>query len=361
MPKPSISVLQAAMLIVITIGLDNHVTLIPLLLRTANKDSWIAVLLAMPLCVLWSYLPYAIIKGSGNKPIVAWIRERAGPFVAIPAAAAFLFILFASSSITFKEMILWTKITYLPATPMLATSLALIALCAYSAYKGIKTIAITTGILLPFVWLLGYFVMFTNFQYKRYVLLFPSFTNPTSDIVNCMTFAASSFLQMFVIVFLQQHLRTKVKWRHLAILTLILVMLTIGPLTGSIASFGYEAPLTRYPAFEQWRLVKIGDYISHVDFLSIYQWLSGSYIFVALSLFMMTELVTSVAKVPKLPTILVLSLPMLVFVNLPQISDVDFMRLIDWHYRISLALIAAASLMLGAAALLTNKQRTEAS
>lgn len=361
MPKPSISILQAAMLITISIGLDNHVTIIPLLLRTANKDSWIAVLMAMPLCVLWSYLPYAIIKKSGNKPIVAWIRERAGPFVAFVAAAVFLGILFANASITFKEMILWTKITYLPATPMLATSLALIALCAFSAYKGIKTIAITTGILLPFVWLLGYFVMFTNFQYKRYELLFPSFTNSGWSIANCMMYAASSFAQMFIIVFLQQHLRTKIRWRHLAIMTLILAMLTVGPLTGAIAAFGYEAPLTRYPAFEQWRLVKIGDYISHVDFLSIYQWLSGTYILVALLLFMMTELVLSVAKVPKLPTILVLALPMFVFVNLPQISDVDFMKMIGWYYRASLVLIAGVSLLLGAAALLTSKQRTEAS
>lgn len=361
MTKPSISVLQAAMLIIITIGLDNHVTVIPLLLRAANKDSWIAVLLVLVPCALWTYLPYAIGKHTGQQPILAYLRQRAGAFASISAFAAFCVILLFNAGITFKEVILWTKVSYLPATPMLATSLTLIGLCVFSAYKGIKTIAITTGVLLPFVWLLGYFVMTANFQYKRYGLLFPSFTNSVSNFMDCIVYIASSFMQIFVIVLMQHHLRGKLRWRHLVIVVLLIAMLTIGPLIGAIAAFGFESALMRYPAFEQWRLVKIGDYISHVDFLSIYQWLSGAYILISLMLYLMAEIVGTVAKVPRTATILVMALVLLVFVNMPQIGDIEFIDLISWYYRGSFFLIAALSLALCAVAFRSSKRKAGAS
>ncbi len=360
MIKPSLSVLQISMLIIITIGLDNHVTVIPLLLRAANKDSWIGVLIALIPCALWTYLPYAIGKRSGQQPVLAFLKQRVGAFASISAFAVFFVILLCNAGITFKEVILWTKITYLPATPMLATSLTLIGLCVFSAYKGIKTIAITTGVLLPFVWLFGYFVMTANFQYKRYGLLLPSFTNSVSDFMDCILYAASSFMQMFVVVLLQHHLRDKLRWRHLVIVILLIAMLTIGPLIGSIAAFGLESALMRYPAFEQWRLVRIGDYISHVDFLSIYQWMSGAYILISLMLYLMAEIVRTVMNVPKMATILVMALVLLVFVNMPQIGDIEFIDFISWYYRGSFFLIAAFSIALFAASFKSSKRKAGA-
>lgn len=42
--------------------------------------------------------------------------------------------------------------------------------------------------------------------------------------------------------------------------------------------------------YEQWRLVKLGNYIEHVDFLSVFQWLAGASIRISLSQFLLTDL-----------------------------------------------------------------------
>ncbi|HER2209582.1 TPA: GerAB/ArcD/ProY family transporter, partial [Streptococcus pyogenes] len=62
---------------------------------------------------------------------------------------------------------------YLTETPVLVTSIALMSLCAYAAYKGIRSLAFTAGLILPLVVLLGFYVAIVNTQYKDYSRLLP--------------------------------------------------------------------------------------------------------------------------------------------------------------------------------------------
>jgi spore germination protein KB len=72
----------------------------------------------------------------------------------------------------------------------------------------------------------------------------------------------------------------------------MLVVLTLGPLIGAITEFGsVEAEKMRNPAYEQWRLLSIG-HVTRLDFLSIFQWLSGSFVRISLSLFIAGKLFT---------------------------------------------------------------------
>lgn len=334
------------MVLIMAIGLDNHVTIIPLLLHTANKDSWISVVLAIPLCLLWTLLPYWIAQKTRQTNILSWLRTHAHPALALLLLLPFLLFFLANAFITLKEVIVWTKISYLPETPVLVTSLFLLALCAYTAFKGIRSIAICAGVLLPVVWALGYFVMSANFEMKRYALLFPLFTNRFSSISSCMMYAAGSFIEIFVLVLMQHHITNKFKWYHFMILVLIISGLTIGPLTGSIASFGYKSAQIRYPTFEQWRLVRIGDYISHLDFLSIYQWLSGAYIRISLMLYLFTDSMQVKSVRSRLIAIGIGTAVLLLLVTVPFINDMLYLRIVRWYYIGTFALILFSSLWL---------------
>ena len=42
-----------------------------------------------------------------------------------------------------------------------------------------------------------------------------------------------------------------------------------------------------YPAYEQWRVLSIGEYISHLDFFALYQWLSGALIRIGLFMYLL--------------------------------------------------------------------------
>lgn len=108
-------------------------------------------------------------------------------------------------------------------------------------------------------------------------------------------------------------------------LGLVLIGLTLGPLLGSIAIFGpEEASNQRYPAYEEWRLLKIGKYIEHVDFFSIYQWLSGGFIRISFGLYIIGQLFSF--KTRKRNVLIgISSLITFVAVLLP-ISDIEFVR-----------------------------------
>lgn len=75
-PKPT--KLQAVMTLILTVGITNHVFIIPALLQIAKRDAWLSVLLAL--------IPYALMIGLllfassriGTQRLPEWIRHRLG-------------------------------------------------------------------------------------------------------------------------------------------------------------------------------------------------------------------------------------------------------------------------------------------
>ena len=121
--------------------------------------------------------------------------------------------------------------------------------------------------------------------------MFPLFEDGLLPITKGIVYPASGFIELILLLFLQHHFKQKLKWYHLAIMVFILMGLTLGPLIGAITAFGpEEAAKQRYPAYEEWALVTIGRFIEHMDFLSIYQWLTGTFIRVGLLLFIAADI-----------------------------------------------------------------------
>src|SRR5690625_5537185 len=89
----------------------------------------------------------------------------------ILAVISFYFIFLAS--VTLKEMVIWTNISYLFKTPAFVLALFFIIPCVITALTSFRTIIVTNFILLIFVVVFGFFVAFTNMQFKDYALLRP--------------------------------------------------------------------------------------------------------------------------------------------------------------------------------------------
>lgn len=275
------------------IGLMNHVMVLPPLLQEAKRDAWISVLASLPLYLVWIIILYFIMKRTRQQAIMLWLRERYGVFASRLIQIFFLVYLFAMAAITLKDTIMWTHGTYLPRTPELVLSLSLMSLCFGATRAGIRAIAYVAGILLPFVILFGDFVMSANLPRKDYKLLTPVLENGVSPVLYGCMYVGGGLVELLIILLLQHQLSRKMRFWPLALLGVFLVGLILGPVTGAIAEFGpVVAASLRYPAFEEWRLVKIGRYIQHVDFLSIYQWLSGAFIRISVTVSLMAELLT---------------------------------------------------------------------
>ncbi|MEF3304052.1 endospore germination permease [Paenibacillus sp. GYB003] len=287
--KP-ISPLAMYMTLILSVGISNHVLLVPVLLETAKRDAWIGATAACIPVIVWAGILHVVLRKTGNESVNEWVERRHGKTVRRLMSALFVVYLFAAALISLADTVMWTKVTYLPKTPKTVIAVVLTLLCYFGAKAGIRAIAIAAAMLLPGVVALGYFVASANLQYKDYSLLTPLFTHGYMPSVRALLYTSGSVLELVIVLFMKHHVSTALRTRGMIALGIIAVGLTVGPLTGAISVFGpFEAAEQRYPAFEQWRMVTLGKFISHLDFFSIYQWISGSFVRVSLMLYLLTE------------------------------------------------------------------------
>jgi len=323
-------------IILLAVGLMDHVIVLPPLITSAKRDAWISVLAAVIPYLIWIAILYYVMKWTNQKAILPWLKKRYGAVTSWCLRLFFICYLFLIGLVTVKETVNWTHGSYLPRTPDLILAITLVLLCGFAAWGGLRAIAIVSGMLLPFVLLFGDFVMSANLPRKNYVLLTPILEHGLRPVLEGCIYVGGGLTELFILILLQDRLKTKVKYWSLSLLGIFLVILILGPVTGALAEFGpFEASELRYPAFEEWRLVKLGRYIQNVDFLSIYQWLSGAFARISIALLLMMELITGNTK--DKPSkhgviwLMVFGVALIAIVALP-ISDAQFLAFLKNMY-----------------------------
>ncbi|SDD97246.1 spore germination protein (amino acid permease) [Paenibacillus sp. UNCCL117] len=294
MPPQKFTILQLSTVFLLSVGMMNHVQVIPLILDVAARDSWLSILLTTALFIPVFLTIGYIIKKTGQQDIRKWLTKAYGRWASVAFSAAAGVLLTAAIIITTKDMSIWTNASYMPNTPMGVIVVSFLATALYTAMKGLRTLVATAGIFLPIIVLLGEFVMMANFQIKDYSLLFPIFEYGPLPMWKGVMYIGAGFVELIFLVFMQHQVSSKVGMWQMLILGLLLAGLTLGPTMGAISAFGpIEAAQQRNAAFEQWRLVKVGNYMEHVDFLSIFQWVGGAFVRIALALYIVRQFVPS--------------------------------------------------------------------
>ena len=286
-----IGILHVIFLIMTFIGLKNHVTILPPILDHVKRDGWMSVILAAVIMFPWLFLMLFIHNKTEQKPLKEWLPQKIGKIpssILLYSVVVFIFIL---AAFTMCETLLWINATFLPNTPKLALLTIYIILCFFLISTNMVTIVIVNTFVLFFVVVFGFYVAIANIQVKDYSLMQPFLEHGVNPVILGFVYPASGFIELLLLLFMQHHFKRKLRWYHLAIMLFILTGLTLGPLLGAIVEFGpEEAARQRYPAYEEWGLVTIGRFIEHMDFLSIYQWLTGTFIRVSLLLFIACDI-----------------------------------------------------------------------
>ncbi len=353
----NIGIIPSFSIIALAVGLMNHVMVIPPLLQDAKRDAWLSVLIMLLPYTIWTLLLYYIMKKTKQQSIVIWLRENYGTMISVVFRVFFIAYLFLLLVLTVKDTTVWTHVSYLPRTPQLVLSASLVLLCSLAVQTGLRAIAISSGILLPFVVVFGDFVMSANLPKKNYSLLTPIMENGVEPVLKGCLYIGGGLVELIMILLFQHRMKSTVRPWSLCLLAIFLVILIFGPVTGAIAEFGpFEAANLRYPAYEEWRLVQVGKYIRHVDFLSIYQWLSGAFVRVSISLLLLIDLLpASHNKKFRLVWLTILGIFIVVLVELP-ISDMQYVSFLKQVYLpLSLGLVIGLSFLLFIAVLLKNR------
>lgn len=285
------SLLHIILLSMTVIGLKNHVTILPPILDSAKRDGWMSVILGAVLILPWLFLLSFMNKNTQDQTFIEWLNNHLGKKVSIVLRVIIAVFLLLLCAFTLKELTQWGGTTFLPRTPAVLCLFIYIVLCTLLAIAGIQTLVIINVIVLFGVVVLGFFVAFVNIQVKDYELLRPFFEHGIQPILHGSIYPAAGYVELLIFFFVHHKVKSRIKFKHYFVMLLLLMGLTIGPLMGAITEFGpTEAAKQRYPAYEQWGLVYIGRFIEHLDFFSIYQWMTGAFIRISFLLYVASEL-----------------------------------------------------------------------
>ncbi|MGP4073656.1 GerAB/ArcD/ProY family transporter [Piscibacillus sp. B03] len=344
------------LLLVTTVGLINHVIMIPTLYEEAGRDSWLSVIFTFFLVLPWLLLIPLIANRTKQKHLMKWMLNHLPKALVYPLLFFIVIFIFLTAAVTTNDLVIWTNITYLPNTPKFAIIVLFVGVCVYLASTSIRTIVIVNTILLPVVILLGIFVATTNMESKDYSLLFPVLVDGVQPVLKGMIYTTACILEVFMVLFLQHKVKDRIHYKGMVLVTLFLIMLGLGPVMGGIAAFGADTVIKeRFPAYIQWQLVSIGRFIEHLDFFSIYQWLSGALIRISLSLYVLSEILQINNKKNKRRFLQVVGILIVIITILP-INDRLFVSFIKYIYLpYNLIFITLLSFILFIAVMLKGK------
>ena len=322
-----IGILHVIFLVMTFIGLKNHVTILPPILEHVKRDGWMSVIIAAILIFPWLFLILFIHNKTYQKPIKEWLNQKIGKVGSAVILYSTVGMIFLIAAFSLRETVLWISSTFLIATPKVLLLLVYIILCTTLVTTNMLTIVIVNTLVLFFVVVFGFYVAIANSHIKDFSLLHPLLEHGFSPVIKGFVYPASGFIELFLLLFIQHHFKSKLKWHHLALMLVILTGLTLGPLIGAIVEFGpAEAARQRYPAYEEWGLVTIGRFIEHMDFLSIYQWLTGTFIRVGILLFIAAEILNLTGQSTKIWSYMVPPFS-IICLSLLLIDDSVFLKL----------------------------------
>lgn len=274
-------------LLIMSTGFMVHVLIIPALLSTSNRDAWLSVIFSTIPFILWILLIFYIYKRLNNQDIFFLIKRKlSSSWVFIILSIVFGSYFLISAFITLKYTFFWANDNYTYEVPNFLVVLLFGLICLYASAKGIRTISTIAFLVLPIVSIFGFLVGIGNSPNKNYELLFPIFEYGYKDFIQGLVHTCSGLFEITFLLFLTSYIKDRLQVKWLILVGIILVFLILGPLVGAISEFGpEEAVKLRNPAYEQWKLLTIGVHVTRLDFLSIFQWLSGAFVRISLSLF----------------------------------------------------------------------------
>ncbi|UPM53735.1 GerAB/ArcD/ProY family transporter [Gottfriedia acidiceleris] len=286
MNKKFIYSVHIYILLIMSTGFMLHVFIVPSVLTSALRDSWITVVASILPFVIWTTLVFYLYKKFNNEDVVSLMFKVMYKPLAYLFSSIFVVYFLLSALVAFRFTLIWANLNYTEDIPDIVVVFLISLICFYAALKGIRTIATVAFLVLPFVVLFGFLVGIGNIKNKDYGLLFPIFEKGYHDFFHGFIYTCSGFFEIILLLFLNSFLKDKVKVKWLILVSFILLMLILGPLTGAIMEFGsHEAEKMRNPVYEQWKLLTLGVNITRLDFFSIFQWLSGAFIRISLNLF----------------------------------------------------------------------------
>ncbi len=101
----AIGIIPSFCIIILAVGLMNHVMVIPPLLQAAKRDAWISVLASSAPFLIWTAILYYIMKKTNQQSLLPWLQQHYGRFVCVAFRLFFIVYLFFIIVLTLKDTV----------------------------------------------------------------------------------------------------------------------------------------------------------------------------------------------------------------------------------------------------------------
>lgn len=317
-----INQLQIFVIIFLCIYSSIQLSGLHLLIKEAKRDAWISVLITTLIYLCWVFCLLLIIRRlNNNNPFGSWLEGKAGKTAARLVLISFATYVLISAYLSLRDVMVFTNVMFLTYTPSFITTLVFIILCTYLAKSGIRSIAICASVLVLNILLLiiiqQILSSINNIDYK---LILPVLAEGWTPVMNATVIMGRALTDSIFILFLVHHSKG-VSTKNMMIFSIAVCLLILITVIGLIMTFGpVEAAIIRYPYYQLWRVVRLTQYLDHLDFFTLIQTLFAGLIKISLSLFILAEMI-SYRK-----WIIYVSAGALFFFTLLPISDMTYLR-----------------------------------
>lgn len=283
---PTISARQFGMLVFL-VRISLTIVRLPVLRAIQQgPDAWIAVLLGnlVGLLLLWLMITFAIREPSLTP--LERLERALGTVVGRLIGALYLLLFFWDAMVAARLYAGLLVAQPMPETPVDAFVFMLLFGGAYAAFKGPEVVARVGELIAPLILLGMLIVLLLGANHMDPRALRPVLGYGWGQVMRATIFPAAVYVELIAVCMLTPRVRDPERMVRAGLIGAFLAGLVASLASACLIMF-YGAPRTRrlvYPLYDLTRAISFGDFFERMDALFIFTWTAGSFIIVALLL-----------------------------------------------------------------------------
>lgn len=266
---------QVILLIVSTILPSALLSLPSIMIKYAEKDAWISVILTTVIGILLAIIYSTIFLKNPGLTIFDIVEKKLGSFFRIFIGLLLMLYYFLDSISVLRQFIYFMIDTVMQQTPSYVLGSITVLIALYAIYQGIEVVS-RVNLIIIIVSFLS-FAISTLFYLKEmnFSQLLPILDTPWNKIVLGGVPTLGWFSEVAIIILLAPYLQNIKNVRKVAITGMVITAFSLTwTMIGTIAVFGAEIlPMYQYPTFSVFRIIEVADFIERIDALFIAVWM----------------------------------------------------------------------------------------
>lgn len=270
------------LLLVCVISFGHFVTT-HLAIMAAGRDAWVSLIFGFILGAAMLFLVFQLIAAKPGQSWVDVLTSVLGKWVGTGIGVLYFLYFTVVASLSLKELSNFLGLIY-PRTPNMTFLLMEIPLVAWVVRGGIEVMARVVELFLPMLVLMGVMASLLVTPDKDMTQILPVLQHTTGEIWQGTVTFWSLLSELIVFGMIAKHARNANKLPRQSLwVSLALVIMFLGPVTGTIMVFGEGlAKSLSYPTFSEIQYIRISGILERLDVVGVLLWTIGSFLRVSI-------------------------------------------------------------------------------